>query len=248
MERDTSSTSKGNQLKWYSRGYWIKADLNGYQGMAEWVASEMLKMSNLPNSCFVEYQMCKIIEQDTGIEYKGCLYRNLLQTNEEIITFERLFKQYRIDYNKELKDGSTSEKTYKLIDMVKYLTGVDVTEYLRIVFTLDTVILNEDRHLNNLALISTPQGYKYCPIFDNGYSLLSDLGDYPLGVSIDKLSKKLRCKPFGVKPDTQYSVLGAGIVFNKNMVLNFLNDNKAMIGRVYMVIKKSMRDYPELFV
>ena len=40
-------SSKGNQLKWEKSGVWYKADYTGYEGLAEYVISQLLKHSCL---------------------------------------------------------------------------------------------------------------------------------------------------------------------------------------------------------
>lgn len=36
-------SSKGNQLKWENEGIWYKADYTGYEGLAEYMISNLLK-------------------------------------------------------------------------------------------------------------------------------------------------------------------------------------------------------------
>lgn len=40
-------SSKGNQLKWENAGIWYKADFTGYEGLAEYMISHLLKKSTL---------------------------------------------------------------------------------------------------------------------------------------------------------------------------------------------------------
>ena len=40
-------SSKGNQLKWENNGIWYKADYTGYEGLAEYMISHLLKFSFL---------------------------------------------------------------------------------------------------------------------------------------------------------------------------------------------------------
>lgn len=42
-------SSKGNQLKWEHEGIWYKADYTGYEGLAEYMVSNLLRYSNLEN-------------------------------------------------------------------------------------------------------------------------------------------------------------------------------------------------------
>ena len=51
-------------------------------------------------------------------------------------------------------------------------------EYLTTLFEIDALFLNQDRHLNNIALIRDKFGYKPCPIFDCGASFLLDFALY----------------------------------------------------------------------
>ena len=41
---DGRQSSKGNQLKWETDGIWYKADYMGYEGLSEYVVSELLKL------------------------------------------------------------------------------------------------------------------------------------------------------------------------------------------------------------
>ena len=38
-------SSKGNQLKWENEGIWYKADYIGYEGLADYLISHLLKKS-----------------------------------------------------------------------------------------------------------------------------------------------------------------------------------------------------------
>lgn len=42
------SSSKGDHLKWKIENKWGKADKFGYEGLAEWVAFELISRSNIP--------------------------------------------------------------------------------------------------------------------------------------------------------------------------------------------------------
>lgn len=53
-------SSKGNQLKWYDEGIWYKADYTGYEGLAEYMISQLLKKSTLADEEFVLYDLEKI--------------------------------------------------------------------------------------------------------------------------------------------------------------------------------------------
>jgi hypothetical protein len=89
IEYETKS-SKGNQLKWCNNGIWYKADYTGYEGLSEYVVSELLKRSTLKSDEFVEYKTEEI--QYEYVTYKGCKSHNFLPKGWVLITLERLFK------------------------------------------------------------------------------------------------------------------------------------------------------------
>lgn len=87
-----------------------------------------------------------------------------------------------------------------ILAVVSKVTGIsyaDIKNYLSTIVRLDAILLNEDRHFNNIAFIKNNGDYRFCPIFDNGLSFLSDTNDYPLdkkGVS-HKISR-VKSQPF----------------------------------------------------
>ena len=48
-------SSKGNQLKWEQGGVWYKADYTGYEGLAEYMVSGLLRYSNTDTENFILY-------------------------------------------------------------------------------------------------------------------------------------------------------------------------------------------------
>ena len=54
----------GNQTKARVDGTWYKADYLGYEGAAEYVASSILKYSNIKN--YVNYDLCNISYMKEG--------------------------------------------------------------------------------------------------------------------------------------------------------------------------------------
>lgn len=85
-------SSKGNQLKWENEGIWYKADYTGYEGLAEYMISNLLKKSTLDKKEFVCYDLEKI-KYGTVI-YNGVKSKNFLSDDWQIITLERLFKNF----------------------------------------------------------------------------------------------------------------------------------------------------------
>lgn len=79
-------SSKGNQLKWERDGIWYKADYTGYEGLAEYVVSQLLKKSTLGKEEFVVYGL----EQ---IKYKRQIF-NGAKSNNFLLHLNRFFSCY----------------------------------------------------------------------------------------------------------------------------------------------------------
>lgn len=192
---DLSSTSKGNQIKWFQNNMYIKADSMGYEGFAEVLTSELLKYIDIPFD-YIDYFPCEIKEK--GRQYSGCYSYNYLTSNECFISIARLlecrYKNIDLIYKKYVGKALVDF----IIQFIKEQTGLDITEYLSILTKFDYLILNEDRHFNNINLIynSITKAYKLGPIFDNGLSLLSDTTDYDILDTISANIKQVKSKPF----------------------------------------------------
>lgn len=163
-------SSKGTQPQYYEDGYWYKVNNVGYEGLAERLASMILRHSNIKN--YVEYEQCTINGRP------GCRSKSFIRGNESFISFQRLYELYT---------GENLQNDIRLIaeprDRIKYVidfifdhTGLDCSEYLSQILTLDMLILNTDRHFNNLGIVvdAETEICSTAPIFDNGNSFLSD--------------------------------------------------------------------------
>ena len=85
-------SSKGNQLKWENNGSWYKADCTGYEGLAEYMISHLLKFSSLQKDEFVLYDYERI--KYKNIFYNGVKSNNFLYDDWQTITLERLFHNF----------------------------------------------------------------------------------------------------------------------------------------------------------
>lgn len=197
-------TSKGDQPKWQMGGKWYKADHMGYEALAEVLISQLLKQSNVPD--FVEYEPVQI--QYRGKEINGCACKNFRGKDEMLVPFERLHRAYKGQGLAAALGGinEPQERIRYTADFVGRTTGLTgAGEYLTLLLELDSFFLNEDRHTNNLAVIRNEKtkGFRFCPIFDNGLALLSDLHDYPLEKDVYDCMGGVCAKPFDVSFDVQ---------------------------------------------
>ena len=80
-------SSKGNQLKWENNGSWYKADCTGYEGLAEYMISHLLKFSSLQKDEFVLY------------DYERIKYKNIFYNGVRIvrIKWRNLWAIYQSD-------------------------------------------------------------------------------------------------------------------------------------------------------
>ena len=81
--------------------------------------------------------------------------------------------------------------------MTAEMTGLELfPQYLTLLFEVDALFCNDDRHLNNIAVIEKNGKYDYCPIFDNGAGLLSNTQLSQMDISPPALISALRARPF----------------------------------------------------
>lgn len=216
------NSSKGNQLKWKKNNLWYKADQNGYEGLAEYFVSELLKKTNI--GLFVYYDMCQV--EYNRFVYNGCCSQDFLAEHEILLTLPRLFQIYlnedliseceRLDYTE-------ADCLRHIVDNVIELTGLkEFGAYLTRMLEMDMFFLNEDRHLHNIAVIynEVTEEYRYCPIFDNGGTLFSDTKMYyPLDRSLSECREVITARP--ISPSFEDQVNAAEDLYGQQFIFSF---------------------------
>lgn len=185
------STSKGNQAKWCFGNTFIKADSMGYEGLAEVIVSGLCEYSNLD---YVKYEECVI--RDGSRRSVGCCCQSFLKDESYVVSFAHILEQeLGEDFSRHL--GKGFKEDFKFVcGVIHDVAGISVEQYVADCLFLDAVILNEDRHFNNLCLMCASGKYCVTPVFDNGLSLLSDLGAYDFYSDFIAQTKRVRAKPF----------------------------------------------------
>lgn len=253
-------SSKGNQPKWRIGDFYYKQDYLGYEGLAEYVVSKLLEKSNLMDNEFVKYNT-EVIKNDNYIN-NGCVSKNFLKENESLVT---LVKLYRNCYPQRLINQDVF-KIESIVDRVKFienrvydLTGVkDFGKYFCRMIEIDTFLLNDDRHFNNIALIYSDGNYRLCPIFDNGSALLSDTKlDYQMDKDIFNLIDHAKPKTFTYDFYEQLQAVEnlygqqLELYFNKKYIEEILNNEpyygKKEKERIKDILFEQMRKYSYLF-
>ncbi len=194
------TSSKGNQEKWFEGGKWYKLDQFGYEALSESLISALLEMSNIETDTpftFVRYSPMRVSVR--GVMRVCSVSDNFMKKGESLITVNRLLSQV---LGCPLKDKlapltSGKRRIAYLADAVTEYTGLDdFGAYLTLLFEVDALFLNDDRHLNNIAVLKTGRKYDYCPIFDNGAGLLSNTQMLPMDIMPKGLISTLKARPF----------------------------------------------------
>ena len=207
-EKIAETSSKGNQEKWLDNGRWYKLDQFGYEALAETFASLLLEHSNIETETpfrFVRYRMERLHVH--GRDRTGCSSENFLQPGQSIVTLSHLFRQH---LGRPLKDelarlSSDKKRIAYLAAETASITGLrEFPQYLALLFEIDSLVLNDDRHLNNIAVLEQDGKYDYCPIFDQGAGLLSNTQFSPMDIAPRALMRELRARPFNTTFNRQF--------------------------------------------
>lgn len=222
-----TGTSEGSQRKYFKDGYWYKEDHSGLEGLTEYLVSRLLTFSSLPETDYVIY------EQGFINGKSGCRSRNFLRDGEELITLYRL---YYNEFGQDLTAVINRMRDAKMridytLKFVRECCGIDIAEYLARVITLDRIVLNEDRHLNNLALIFNGTDYRSAPIFDNGVSLLTANRSVNWNFPMEDNVERVVARPFSGSFDTMYQCLGNAINFQVDDALKWLSTEPQSMER-----------------
>ena len=193
------TSSKGNQEKWKDGNRWYKLDQFGYEGLAETVISRLLETSNIETETpfrFARYRMERLHVH--GRDRNGCSSADFLRPGESIITLSHLFRRME----RSLKDTlarlpSDKRRIAYLAEATAETTGLkQFPQYLTLLFEVDALFLNDDRHLNNIAVLEKNGVFDYCPIFDNGAGLLSNTQTAPMDIDPAELIRSATARPF----------------------------------------------------
>ena len=224
-EKIAETSSKGNQEKWYDQvsDLWYKLDQFGYEALAETVISTLLEQSNIQTDTpftFGRYHMERL--RVHGRERTGCSSKNFLQPDQALITINRLLSSY---LGKPLREKlvhlpSDKKRIAYLAEATAELTGLELfPQYLTLLFEVDALFCNDDRHLNNIAVIEQNGKFDYCPIFDNGAGLLSNTQLSQMDILPPALISALQARPFNTtftrQMNTARSLYGMQLVMPK---------------------------------
>ena len=217
-----STSRKGDQSKWLIGDKWIKENTRGYENMAEYVAYLILDCSTLPRTSFVSYT--------------PCLFEAHFETTDDILNHTPY---------------STIDKFKAIMDKVHLFTELDVSLEVAQMLAFDALILNEDRHTNNILFLFNPvkEVWQLAPIFDHGLSLLSDLKDYPLDKPLSILKRKIKAK-LASSFSKQLALYDGEPFLKRSLLLEKLDQLPYDIGRAREVVFSKIQDmkFQKLFI
>lgn len=219
--RIAETSSKGNQEKWREGDRWYKLDLFGYEGLAETVTSSLLQKTNVTDLGFrfVPYQMERL-EVYRRLR-TGCSSPNFRREGEAILTLADLFRKgIGPRWQDQIaRQPNLAERVRWIAEQTTQLTGLSrFGQYLTLLFEADMLFGNEDRHLNNIAVLRRGEEFDYCPLFDFGAALLSNTRDYPLDIEPRAHLRLLRALPlettFGRQVQAARAIYGPQLEWN----------------------------------
>lgn len=195
QHRYSSTNSKGDQGKWRIGDVWIKADTQGYEGLAEELGTLLLTcVEDVPH---VSYAVCTLKIGD--VVRHGCYSHSMfLHGDEAFVSLSRLFEQRGLLFEDLLQGRSAQEGIASVLSFLESNYGLHLEDYLCKTLYVDLLMANEDRHPNNLGVIRDMKAnqFRMAPIFDNGLAFLARntlWGKLPVEVAL----RRLKYEPFG---------------------------------------------------
>ena len=224
----TSGSSRGSQIKFFRDNHWYKIDEQGPEGKAEELSSKILDWSDFSKDEFVKYESCTI--EYNGKTYNGCKSENFLKSGEQLLSYEKIYK---------LMNGKSLTETISLMEspkeriefvarVVDKFCGLDVYNHIAKNLTASMILMDTDRHLNNIAIIADANlsNFRNAPIFDNGAAFLSNYTAYPKTIDVSEIKNNeisIIGKPFAANLEYQAVEAGLSIKFNFNKIHSILN-------------------------
>ncbi len=154
--------------------------------------------SNTPFT-FVNYKVAECCVHNA--KRTASVSKNFLHEGEHIITISKLLSGFSKNQLLSTLNRISSDKKrlQYIVEQTEEITGLkEFHTYISLLFEIDSYIVNDDRHLNNIAVIEKDGKFGYCPIFDNGAGLLSNMQIYRSDIEPKGLIKSVLASPFRI--------------------------------------------------
>ena len=198
IKLDIASSSKGEQEKFYDPEKRMYIKLPFYYEGTYW---KDYMVEHLSGRIFGEdYTLgVPIVDQEivmTDRNLPAVRSKDFCSDNEQWFSLARVYERYMV-YVEDCRSGQ--ERLWQIINTAKDCCGVDIVPYLCVMFVADTLLLNEDRHYNNLGLLyKSDDVFEIAPLFDFGLGLFEHSSQYE-GKTLEEIDPfHMRLRPLGV--------------------------------------------------
>lgn len=187
------SSSKGNQRKWYndSKNTYIKEQFF-YQGKywddwkVEMLSCELTRNLDVGVSV-LKQEAVKLASGTYAVEsYDFC------KDGYTFVTYYRILKKAGLEFEEYV---FPMDRFNSIVDTVQDKCNLDISNYLVVMCVLDYILLNEDRHLNNIGVLEKNGKYTLAPLFDFGLGLFEHDRRYE-NKTYDAAVNRIAGKPF----------------------------------------------------
>lgn len=216
---------------WY---YKVNAYKHTKENYSEVLVYALYKAMGINTDYFTEY---RLVDENT------CRSKSFLREKDIFMTVSNfLEKSYGSDQYNKLK---AKIKTSSILDGIKLLLGalnrIKNKEFLINMFFIDSIILNEDRHFKNFGIILNKDNIRLCPIWDNGYSLLTTSEISLVNkLRLAKSSNGIFLKPFDKSANVVFKELESkvNLTLNWGMFLSSIPDEIKSSEEFYVLVAR----------
>lgn len=206
-----SSTSKGNQPKWYlpnSQAFVKEAFFCQGKHWRDYICEELAYNVGIQFGFDIAVTKACLLSN----KKPGSYSKSFLGSNESFESFHNMQKSCSNIYiyiyiyiKKDFMLLEPAEIFKALCNQYKETCSLDAEAYLSDMFLLDYLMGNEDRHLNNFGAVFdySLKQYRFAPIFDNGLSLLEHSNRYE-DMSAEVALYTTNQRPFNTRFDIVY--------------------------------------------
>ena len=193
IKLDSCTSSKGNQVKYYSEVEQAYIKLQFYYDSQFW-HDELVEV--IASELFYNKFDIPVIEQFPVLTNEGWgTYSKDFTNGKTFISFATLCEKYFGD----IIQIPYAERFVRIRDIINKCCNLDVTDYLLVMALTDTIVLNEDRHYNNFGVLYKDDIYTISPLFDYGLGLFEHDSSYTASKYNNNLEvalRKVKSKPF----------------------------------------------------
>jgi len=171
---NTGGSSRGYTAKAKIGNIWYKVSAGTFNAQAEVVASRLARHTNIVEC--VDYEMCKVNGKyaTASSDFLAGLENETVKSLHAKVTGAPIEPM--------LEQLSGNDLFKYVTSIVRTAIGLDLSEpeYFRklsLLLQFDALVLNEDRHFNNVKFVKRTGGWELAPAFDFDCSLFSCVED-----------------------------------------------------------------------